>query len=133
MRLFVDTAAWLALNDRNDQYHGEATSKADEIKKDRIELITSEYILDEAITLIRYRVSHRAAVTFGDSMLHSHIVKVLDLMEKDRLRAWELFKRYDDKELSFTDCTSFLLMGNLKLKKVFTFDAHFRQVGFELF
>ena len=57
MRLFVDTSAWLALNDKNDQYHNSATAKIAAIKKDRIELITSEYIVDESITLIRYRIS----------------------------------------------------------------------------
>lgn len=133
MKLFVDTAAWLALNDKTDQHHREALAKALEIKEQRIELVTSEYILDEAITLIRYRISHHAAVIFGESILNSSIVKVLDVADKERLKAWELFKKYKDKELSFTDCTSFVLMGNLKIRKVFTFDAHFRQVGFEVF
>lgn len=133
MKLFVDTAAWLALNDKTDQHHKEALLKASEIKESRVELVTSEYVFDEAITLIRYRVSHYSAVIFGESMLNSSIVKVLDVANKDRLKAWKLFKKYKDKELSFTDCTSFVLMNDLKLRKVFTFDAHFRQAGFELF
>ena len=45
----------------------------------------------------------------------------------------EIFKKYGDKELSFTDCTSFVLMKNLKLRKAFTFDEHFKQIGFEIF
>jgi len=133
MKLFVDTSAWLALNDKNDQHHNEAVRKASEIKSQKIELITSEYILDEAITLIRYRVSHHAAVIFGDSLLGSRIVKVVDVAERDRLKAWELFKKCDDKELSLTDFTSFILMGNLRLRKAFAFDGHFRQMGFEIF
>ncbi len=133
MKLFVDTAAWLALNDKTDQHHKEALIKVSKIKESRVELVTSEYIFDEAITLIRYRVSHYSAVIFGESMLNSSIVKVLDVANKDRLKAWELFQKYKDKELSFTDCTSFVLMNDLKLHKVFTFDAHFSQAGFELF
>jgi predicted nucleic acid-binding protein len=46
--------------------------------------------------------------------------------------AFELFKKYFDKNLSFTDCTSFSLMRRLKLKVAFTFDCHFQQVGFEV-
>ena len=76
MRFFVDTSAWLALNDKNDQYHNKAAAKSIEIKKHKIELITSEYIIDESITLIRYRVSHRAAVIFGDSLITSNIVRI---------------------------------------------------------
>ncbi len=133
MRLFVDTSAWLALNDKNDQYHNKAAVKSIEIKKHKIELITSEYIIDESITLIRYRVSHRAAVIFGDSLINSNIVTIIDVTGENRINAWEMFKKYEDKELSFTDCISFVLMKNLKLNKTFTFDEHFKQLGFEIF
>lgn len=133
MKLFVDTSAWLAINDKNDQYHNKAKNKSLEIKKQRIELVTSEYIFDESITLIRYRISHASAVLFGNSLLNSHIVKIIDVTDIDRFKAWELFKKYKDKELSFTDCISFVLIKNLRLQKVFTFDNHFKQMGFEVF
>jgi predicted nucleic acid-binding protein len=133
MKIFVDTSAWLALNDRNDQYHSEAVSKLNIVTKQKIELITSEYVVDESITIIRYRVSHKAAVVFGDSLMNSTIVTVADITEEERFKAWMLFKKYDDKELSFTDCTSFALMNKLRLRKVFAFDDHFKQIGFELF
>ena len=133
MRLFVDTSAWLALNDRNDQYYSRAVTKSTEIKKHRIELITSEYIIDESITLIRYRVSHQAAVIFGNSLLDSNIVRIEDVNAEDRLKAWEMFKKFEDKELSFTDCTSFVLMKNLRLQKAFTFDEHFRAMRLEIY
>ena len=133
MKVFVDTSAWLALNDRNDQYYKKAVVKISEIKKNKIELITSEYILDESITIIRYRVSHQAAVIFGESMLNSSIARIEGATEEYRLKAWEMFKRYEDKELSFTDCISFVLMKQFRLHKAFTFDEHFRQMGFEIF
>ncbi len=133
MKLFVDTSAWLALNDKNDQYHTKAVAKSLEVKRQKIELITSEYIVDESITLIRYRVSHKAAVTFGDSLFNSNIVRIVDITNEDRFKAWEVFKKYEDKDLSFTDCTSFVLMKNLKLHIAFTFDEHFRHLGFETF
>jgi len=133
MKLFVDTSAWLALNDRNDQYHSEAVSRLNAVAKQKIELITSEYLVDESITIIRYRVSHEAAVVFGDALMNSTIVNVADITDEERFRAWMLFKKYDDKELSFTDCTSFALMNKLKLRKAFAFDDHFKQIGFELF
>lgn len=133
MKLFVDTSAWLALNDRSDQYHSEAVSRLNTVAKQKIELITSEYVVDESITIIRYRVSHKAAVVFGDALMSSTIVTLADITDEERFRAWMLFKKYDDKELSFTDCTSFALMNKLKLRKAFAFDDHFKQIGFELF
>lgn len=133
MKLFVDTSAWLALNDKNDQYHNKAKNKSLEIGRQRIELVTSEYIFDESITLIRHRISHASAVLFGNSLLNSNIVEIIDVTGMDRFKAWELFKKYEDKELSFTDCISFVLIKNLRLQKVFTFDDHFKQMGFEVF
>ena len=133
MRLFVDTSAWLALNDKNDQYHGEAVSRSAKVKQQKIQLVTSEYVFDESITIIRYRVSHRAAVILGDALMSSTIVSIQEIRDEERLKAWALFKKYGDKELSFTDCTSFALMMKLKLHKAFAFDDHFKQIGFELF
>jgi hypothetical protein len=49
--------------------------------------------------LIRYRVSHYAAVIFGDALFNSSIVKIIDVKDEDRLKAWETFKKYKDKEL----------------------------------
>ena len=133
MKIFVDTSAWLALNDKKDLYHGEAVSRLNAVAKQKIELITSEYVADESITIIRYRVSHKAAVVFGDALMNSTIVTVADITDEERFLAWMLFKKYDDKELSFTDCTSFALMNKMKLRKAFAFDDHFKQIGFELF
>jgi predicted nucleic acid-binding protein len=133
MRLFVDTSAWLALNNKNDQHHDEAVSKITKVRQQKIQLVTSEYVFDESVTIIRYRISHRAAVAFGDALISSNVASIEDITDKERLKAWVLFKKYRDKDLSFTDCTSFALMVKLKLQKAFSFDDHFKQVGFELF
>ena len=34
-----------------------------------------------------------------------------------------------DRDLSFTDCTSFAIMRELQLTTVITTDGHFRQIG----
>jgi hypothetical protein len=133
MRLFVDTSAWLALNNKNDQYHDEAVSKITKVRQQKIQLVTSEYVFDESVTIIRYRISHRAAVAFGEALISSNVASIEDITDEERLKAWVLFKKYRDKDLSFTDCTSFALMVKLKLQKAFSFDDHFKQVGFELF
>ncbi len=128
----MDTSAWLALNDKSDQYHKKAISKSKKITQEKIELITSEYIVDETLTIIRYRVSHPAAVIFGESLFNSNIVKINDIAKEDILKAWDFFKKYKDKDFSFTDCTSFTLMQKLRLSKAFTFDKHFKQIGIEI-
>ena len=132
MKIFVDTGAWLALHDKHDQFHKQVIEAKTRIEKEEIELITSDFIFDESLTFIRYRVSHDAAVLFGSSLFHSSIVTMVSI-DRDILHlAFELFRKYQDQDFSLTDCTSFVLMKRLKLTTCFTFDSHFSQMGFTL-
>jgi len=132
MRIFVDTGAWLALHDNHDQFHKRAIESKTLIAKEKIELVTSDFVFDESLTFIRYRVSHDAAVVFGSSLIHSSIVTMTSV-DTDLLHlAFEIFKKYKDQDFSMTDCTSFALMKRLKLQTCFTFDSHFLQMGFTM-
>lgn len=46
--------------------------------------------------------------------------------------SWEIFETYEDKKLSFTDCTSFAIMKKRDIEKVFSFDKDFENMGFSL-
>lgn len=54
------------------------------------------------------------------------------ITEEIEEQAWKLFKQYSDKDFSFTDCTSFVVMQQLGLSEVFTNDHHFEQMGFTI-
>ena len=133
MKIFVDTGAWLALHDRQDQFHKKAIEAKARIEKEKMELITSDFIFDESVTFIRYRASHDAAVLFGTSLIQSSIVTMISV-DRDLLHlAFELFRKYKDQDFSLTDCTSFVLMKRLKLTTCFTYDSHFSHMGFRMF
>jgi predicted nucleic acid-binding protein len=102
----------------------------DTIKKDRVRLLLSDYIFDESITAALIRVGHKIAVEVGEFILTSNIVNIVWLNEILKRRAWDYFKQHDDKNFSFTDCTSFVLMNDMNIKKYFAFDDHFKQAGF---
>lgn len=127
---FVDSSAWIALYDRADRRHNEAQQHWNRLQVQRIALYTSDYVFDETVTYLRRRAGHGAAVRFGTALLSSQAVTVVAVTADLRGEAWSLFQRYDDKVLSFTDCTSFALMTRLDLIEVFTFDDDFTQVGF---
>ena len=40
------------------------------------------------------------------------------------------FLKYRDRKWSFTDCFSFVLMRELRLREALTKDEHFREAGF---
>lgn len=128
--LFVDTSGWCAVYNRADTNHPRALSYWREIAGTAGLVYTTDYILDETLTLLRSRVGHEPAVTFGRTVLASEVVKVLPITPERWQRAWELFVRYSDKDFSFTDCTSFAVMNELKLPAALAFDHHFRQMGF---
>ena len=43
--------------------------------------------------------------------------------------AVELFRKYADQKVSFTDCLSFVSMKRLSIRTAFTFDRHFADVA----
>ena len=54
--IFVDTGAWYALKDPDDQYHKDALSFYEELKKGKYgTLVTTDYVIDEASTLLMAR------------------------------------------------------------------------------
>jgi predicted nucleic acid-binding protein len=130
MRVFADTGAWCALYDRSDVHHARASAFLQELKGQKAQLVTSDYVLDESLTLLRFRAGHKEAVDFGKWVLQSPLVKLINVDEKIWQSAWDFFVKYDDKHFSFTDCTSFAIMRQLGLLHAFAFDHNFEQAGF---
>ena len=48
------------------------------------------------------------------------------------LESLDLFERSKDKEWSFTDCTSFILVEGTGLSQAVAFDPRFEQAGFHM-
>lgn len=132
LKVFVDTSAWLAYFDGDDQYHSRALRVMAQLSGAGAHLVTTDYVFDEALTIVRYRVSHSAAVEFGQAVLSSSVAAIVPIDRRMRGKAWKWFCEYTDKELSFTDCTSFVLMREQGIAKCFGFDRHFVQCGFQL-
>ena len=130
-RIFIDTSAFLALEDESDQYHEEALQFREQVlRKERYEIITTSYILDETLTLIRFRISTKASIEFSKKIRKSEVVKIEQVSSKIEEKALDIFERYEDKDFSFTDCVSFVVMWEKGIKEAFAFDQHFNQMGF---
>ena len=130
--LFVDTSALVALADSSDRYHHAALDYLKSLRIGAGDLIVTGYILDETFTRLRRTIGHQHAVVFGEGILTSALYTIVNIDARTFKLAWEWFKTYNDKEFSFTDCTSFVVMKALRLDKAFAFDKHFVQAGFTL-
>ncbi|MEW6674551.1 MAG: PIN domain-containing protein [Nitrospirota bacterium] len=128
--IFVDTGAWVAIADKNDQYAEEASKQYTGLILKKEELITSDLILVETYNLLSQTVGAKATVRFGNILNSISFLKIEPITKSDWDRGWKILEKYDDKEFSFTDCTSFALMERLKIRTAFSFDVHFTQYGF---
>lgn len=99
------------------------------IKQNRQALVTTDYIQDELLTLLKLRENYRVAVAAGEALRQRRVARLEHITEEDVERAWEVFQQYHDKEWSFTDCTSKVVMERLRITRAFSFDSHFDQFG----
>jgi predicted nucleic acid-binding protein len=123
---FVDTSAWFALFVPHDPAHAPLR---DIVRAFGKRLLTTDYILDELLTLLRARgQSYRAAAAWD--LLHAaDLVTLIHLSEADLAAAWSIFLRFDDKRWSFTDCTSKQIIDSYQISTACSLDHHFRQFG----
>jgi predicted nucleic acid-binding protein len=130
--IFVDTGAFVGRHLAKDQHHHAASRVWAEIGRSGERCVTSNFVIDEAVTLIGRRAGHRFA---ADVIRRLYTSRALELIRPDaeaELAALSSYETYHDQDVSFTDCISFVLMERRKLRRVFTFDHHFRIAGFEV-
>lgn len=128
--MFVDTAGWVACADGADPLHRHAVAARDGWLESGGGLVTTDYIADETLTLLRLRLGLDAAAAWWRQADGSSRVRweAIDPSRADKARDW--FFRHRNKEYSFTDCTSFVVMRELRLREALTTDRHFAQAGF---
>jgi len=129
MKIFVDTSAFIALVDRTDKNHQSAKKCYREIIQSGNSLVSSNFVMCETLNYLRTRISYSVSIEFRESTYKSNILEISFINPETEEAAYKIFKKYKDKDFSFTDCTSFALMEIKKIKKVFSFDRHFRQNG----
>ena len=124
--IFVDSSFWIALVRPEDARHAEAAALARAHVDAK--LFTTNHVRGETWTFIRRRAGHRAATRFLDSVpAAADVIHVSKVEEEDALR-W--LRRHDEREYSFVDATSFVVMSSLKLRQALAFDGDFAAAGF---
>ncbi|MSR20634.1 MAG: PIN domain-containing protein [Gemmatimonadetes bacterium] len=129
--LFVDTSAWVAMADASDPDHAACATARDAWLEGAGVLVTTDYVVDETLTLLRMRLGVDAAQDWWTQVENSSRIRWewISPARSDKARAW-LF-RWRDKDFSFTDCTSFVVMRELRVRVALTVGRHFRQAGFD--
>jgi uncharacterized protein len=127
-RLFVDTSAIYAYINAKDPDHDRIKDFLNGFEGD---LLTSNFVFDEIITLVLARMGHGQAVLTGQVLLNPNVFIMIRVGLSDERNAWELFLNRQDKTYSFTDCTSFVIMRKMDIIRYLALDPHFQQEGFQ--
>ena len=130
MRIFIDTSAFYALLDRDDANNQKAAKAWTTLLGAEHTLVTSNYILVEALALMQNRLGLAAVRGFQEDMLPLiNIEFVSPEMHRTGIAALLSASR---RSLSLVDCISFEIMRSSGIKTVFAFDNHFKEQGFSV-
>jgi len=86
-------------------------------------------VVDETLTLLRSRGETRRSIELGSAFSSGALANLYYLTEDDIQQTWSVFCQFSDKDWSFTDCSSKVVIDRLQISVAFAFDHHFRQFG----
>jgi predicted nucleic acid-binding protein len=132
--LFIDTSFFVARFNRQDSHHLDAQQFLQRVRagQDHFLFLTTDYIFDETITTLLYQTqNHATTAECGHAILTSKI-RLEYVAPRLFQKTWQFYLDRPDKLWSFTDCSSFLFMELMGLKKALTFDRNFQQAGFAM-
>lgn len=120
MSVFVDTSVWYGAADLSDA----GNSRAKAILTAGETLVTSDHVLIETWTLLRYRLRRQAAERFWGA-LRNGVAVIEPVGAADLEVAWSIGLAYRDQDFSIVDRTSFALMQRLGIERAASFDDDF--------
>ena len=124
--VFVDTGAWFASIVPWDANHVRAATW---LAQNTQTLLTTDSVLSETLTLLRMRGERERANWLGERIWSEELAVLYLVNREDQLAAWDVFRRFADKDWSFVDCLSKVVMERLEIDTALAFDHHFRQFG----
>jgi len=129
MEIFLDTSFLVAFYNKRDKNHQKARRFISKSDKSMAFLI-SDYIFDEVLTVLLVRGGKSLSIEAGRKILEDERIDLFQIDEEIFQKAWMVYQGFQDKEWSFTDCASYVLMKNLSIDTGASFDDHFNQFGF---
>ena len=128
--VFLDTGFISAYINKADNKHKDAKDLIEQslIKDPTIRFCYTDYIFDELITQLKSQKVHAEIIeSIGDTLQKSKLWKMIKISENDFVKTWNMAKKYSDKEWSFTDMTSFVVMDTYKISLFLSYDRHFKE------
>jgi hypothetical protein len=134
-KVFIDSGGFIALTYKDDSEHFTAVRFYTSVK-DVVLFYTTNFVIAETYTWLRYHASHSAAVKFLDVVEKSASNSELMVIQVDLAieeKAKKILRKYADQSFSYVDATSFVVLDLLGIDEVFGFDSHYLMFGKNLY
>lgn len=130
MSVFVDTSALYAILVRSERDHRPTAEAFRALVEARQPLITSNYVLVETIALLQHRFGLDAVLDFDARI--APLLRVRWIDPEMHRRAMDRLVRSDQRQLSFVDCASFVVMDSEGIRRALALDSDFSANGYEV-
>ncbi|MBI2066220.1 type II toxin-antitoxin system VapC family toxin [Candidatus Woesebacteria bacterium] len=129
-KIFVDASFFVALIKKDDSNHKKAKEIIDRLNS-VVQLHTNFICIGEASTVISQRVGKRQANELVNAYKNGDYFD-LDVNKDVIFSATNLFLAQRSKNFPFFDAIHAAAMESVGLRKILTFDRHFKKLGFEI-
>ncbi len=129
-QVFADTSYWLALTSPKDTFHLKAVELSKTLQE--VSILTTDLILGEFLNHFsqRGKFYRLQAIDIVREIKSEPTAQVIYCDNAYFDMALELYEARPDKNYSFTDCFSMLILKKNNLSEVLSADRHFEQEGF---
>ena len=125
-KVFIDSSVFIALLNKDDSLHKKAVDLIKNMQENGLEPITSNFVLNEVITVLSLRVNKKTALFFAEfSHAKDSALNVISVGEKIENKAIDYLKKIKSKNISFCDCTILAILDLFEIKNIATFDKDF--------
>ena len=130
-KVFIDTSAWMAYYLSDEPDHIPIKNLIKRSIKEKVEIVTSNDIVDETVTNFIYLKPQIAAkfIGFISKSIATNSLTQLWVDEEIQREAFTLVQKFQEHKLSLTDATSIALMKKFSIKEIISLDSDFKKVG----
>lgn len=129
-KVFVDTAAWIALLNVSDMLHNYAEQVMSKLLQQKTLLVTTEFVLLEVADALSSPTIRVKTINFINGLRQLRILQIVPISHELFINGWTLYSQRSDKGWGLTDCISFVVMNQQQITTAFTSDRHFEQAEF---
>lgn len=128
-KVFVDSNFFVALFNPNDSQYAKALKLSKYIDRENLQIIITNYIFLEVVTVLSQKRGKIVGNKVGEYLTTVNNIVTVHVDEELQRLTWQTFKTLENKDISFVDCSSAMVMKSEGISKLITFDTnHFKKL-----